>query len=216
MTRVPMKNNLAENNFALDVSNPQFVKSAPSLKDAPIFSSSVPEYVMLGRSNVGKSSCINALLKRKQLAKTSNTPGKTQLMNFYEIQNPKHHWVLVDLPGYGYAKVSKTKKRLWAEAFELYLKNRDSIALCLVMVDGQIAPQEADLQMVEWLRFHQRPFAVVMTKLDRLPKAQWQKQEKLFRESFSIIEPQEALLSFSAKTGWGVSHVLQLLARHYG
>ncbi len=128
------------------------------------------EVAFLGRSNVGKSSLINSLLSRKNLAQTSNTPGKTRLMNFYQVQTnqlpePFH---LVDLPGYGYAKVSKAEQNAWRKHFQVYLRKREGLKGAIQLIDGRHPPQANDLQMFEWLGDNEIPQMVVLTKMDKL------------------------------------------------
>ncbi len=161
--------------MAINLKNAVFVKSAPSIKDAPDMGK-VPEVLMLGRSNVGKSSLINTLVSKKGLAKTSNTPGKTRLMNFFLIDE---QLALVDLPGYGYAKVSKTQQKEWQIAFETYMRDRETIALTLLLIDGRHGPQPSDIQMLEWLEANNLPVSIILTKLDKVKKGLRQKQVQL-------------------------------------
>lgn len=125
----------------------------------------LPEYAFIGRSNVGKSSLINMLLQRKNLAKTSGTPGKTQLINHYKING---EWFLVDLPGYGYARVSKKERKRFQQFIEDYFLKRRQLLSALVLVDIRHEPQETDLNFMEWLGERQIPFAIVFTKADKL------------------------------------------------
>jgi len=146
----------------------RFITSAADPRQFP--APSAPEIAFSGRSNVGKSSLINALVGDK-IAKTSNTPGRTQTINFFELRRPgKPHpeFFFVDLPGYGYARVPKTITTLWSQFIDPYLKTRSSLALCLSLVDVSIPPQKLDLQLIDWLRHHGRPFLVVATKADRI------------------------------------------------
>ncbi len=129
-----------------------------------------PEVAFLGRSNVGKSSLINSLVGSK-IAKTSNTPGRTQTINFFEVRRhgkPKAEFMFADLPGYGYARVPKDITAKWGEFINPYLENRPSLALCLSLVDVTIPPQQLDIQLLEWLRHADRPFLIVATKADRI------------------------------------------------
>lgn len=125
----------------------------------------IPEYAFIGRSNVGKSSLINMLSGNKNLAKTSGRPGKTQLINHFLFENS---WYLVDLPGYGYAKVSKAKKADWGRMIVQYLKERKNLMCVFVLIDVRIEPQEVDLEFLLWLGEHQIPFVMAFTKCDKL------------------------------------------------
>src|SRR5208337_5152326 len=129
----------------------------------------LPEIAFLGRSNVGKSSLINSLVGAK-VAKTSNTPGRTQAINFFEIRwpgRPRPELVFADLPGYGYARVPREISRTWPEFIEPYLAERSTLSLCLCLVDANIPPQSSDTQMIDYLRQNNRQFIVVATKSDR-------------------------------------------------
>jgi GTP-binding protein len=151
----------------------RLITSAPGLAEAPPQEVGVPEIVLVGRSNVGKSSWINSMLNRKSLARTSNTPGKTRLMNFYEVRcsSPQHpipeRWYFVDLPGYGYAKVSKAEQADWNRKFQVYLKKRERIDMVVQLVDGRHGFKDIDAQMLDFLLYHGIPAMVVLTKLDK-------------------------------------------------
>ena len=149
------------------IGSAEFIKSAFDRRHW--VTGGLPEVAFLGRSNVGKSSLINALLQRKGLAKASNTPGRTQSINFFLI-NEKFYFV--DLPGYGYAKVSKTKRSDWGRIAEDYLSNRRELALSIQLVDARHAPTELDKQLFDWLTVNQRERLVVATKADKLSSNQ--------------------------------------------
>ncbi len=133
----------------------------------------IPEYAFIGRSNVGKSSLINMLMERKKLAKTSGTPGKTQLINHFKINN---EWFLVDLPGYGYAKVSKKKRTIFQYFIENYFNEREQLVCTFVLIDSRHDPQKIDLDFMEFLGKNQFPFCIVFTKADKLPSSKLNKQ----------------------------------------
>ncbi len=123
-----------------------------------------PEYAFIGRSNVGKSSLINMLTAKKGLAKTSQTPGKTQLINHFLIND---EWFLVDLPGYGYARISKSKKEDWNKFIRFYLDKRESLQCVMVLIDSRLEPQKIDLEFCNWLGEHGLPFVIIFTKADK-------------------------------------------------
>ena len=124
-----------------------------------------PEYVFIGRSNVGKSSLINMLCQQKDLAKTSRTPGKTQTMNYFHIDN---NWYLVDMPGYGYARISRTMREEWERMIWYYLTKRETLQYVFVLVDAMVPPQQNDLDFINKLGENQIPFVIVFTKTDRI------------------------------------------------
>ena len=144
----------------------QFIVSAEKLSQCPDFD--LPEYPLLGRSNVGKSSFINGLANNKKLAKTSNTPGKTRLINFFNFSDK---FILADLPGYGYAKVSKEAQNRWQKYLEEYLLNRKQIKTLVQLVDGRHEIQKNDFQMREWVDNYNLPIITIVTKMDYVPKS---------------------------------------------
>jgi GTP-binding protein len=141
----------------------KFVKSSPNLKACPV--SSLPEYAFVGRSNVGKSSLINLLTDRKKLAKTSTFPGKTRLINHFLVDNS---WYLVDLPGYGYARVTKTERGKFLSIIQQYLLKRDNLSCLFVLIDSRLEPQKNDLDFMRWLGENHVPFSICFTKTDKL------------------------------------------------
>jgi GTP-binding protein len=150
----------------LRVLDARFVGSAAGPEGYP--AGDLPEVAFVGRSNVGKSTLINALVARKGLAKTSGTPGKTRLINFFRVNDRMH---LVDLPGYGFAHVAKNEQRAWRHRIETYLRARDALKLVVVLVDIRHPLAESDRQMVEWLAHFGRPCLVVATKRDKLSRS---------------------------------------------
>jgi GTP-binding protein len=160
-----------------------------------------PEVAFLGRSNVGKSSLINSLLGEK-LAKTSSTPGRTRSINFFQVRRagkPAPELLFADLPGYGYAKISREISAEWPKFIEPYLENRPSLVLSIVLIDTNIPPQHSDEQLIEWLRAKNRSFVVVGTKSDRVSNNQLQNSIRKLTEHFQI----ERILPYSTKTGAG-------------
>ena len=141
----------------------RFITSAPKLADCP--PESLPEVCFAGRSNVGKSSLINKITNRKKLARTSNTPGKTQQMNYYEIDEA---FYLVDLPGFGYAKVPKKERERWGRDIQHYLLKRNTLELILHLVDSRHPPSKLDEEFFYWMGSNQKPFAILLTKTDKL------------------------------------------------
>jgi GTP-binding protein len=143
----------------------RFLTSAARVEQLP---DATVEIAVVGRSNVGKSSLVNALANRKDLAKTSKTPGATRLLNVFELGDPPPGRWLVDLPGYGYAKVSATERRRWQQMIEGYLTKRPSLRRVLVLVDAEVGPTPLDVQTLEWLGYVGRPLRVVATKADKV------------------------------------------------
>ncbi|PKP36213.1 MAG: YihA family ribosome biogenesis GTP-binding protein [Bacteroidetes bacterium HGW-Bacteroidetes-15] len=141
----------------------KFVKSSPNVEGCP--SPNLPEYAFIGRSNVGKSSLINMITGLKALAKVSGTPGKTQLINHFEINKT---WYLVDLPGYGFAKVPKSKQGTFTEIINKYIVERENLHCLFVLVDSRLEPQAIDTSFINWLGDNQVPFALIFTKSDKL------------------------------------------------
>lgn len=149
------------------IKSAEFVVSNQDVAKCP--NTQIPEYAFIGRSNVGKSSLINMLTNRKNLAKTSGKPGKTQLINHFIINK---NWFLVDLPGYGYAKVSKSTKKVFQKFITAYFENRKQLVSAFVLVDIRHEPQPIDLEFMQWLGEHAIPFSIIFTKADKLkPKA---------------------------------------------
>ncbi|MGA7077839.1 MAG: ribosome biogenesis GTP-binding protein YihA/YsxC [Terriglobales bacterium] len=183
----------------------RFLFSASDLTHFP--PPGVPEIAFLGRSNVGKSSVINTLVGKK-LARTSNTPGRTRSINFYEVRRagqPRPEMLFADLPGYGYAKVARSISEDWARFVDPYLHQRSSLALCLVLVDSNIPPQESDVRLVEFLTAKGRPYALVATKCDRLSGNQLRQAMQTLGQAYRGVP----MVAFSAKTGDGKEELWQ-------
>ena len=168
----------------------------------------LPEFAFAGKSNVGKSSLINALMNRKALARTSAQPGKTQTINFYNINKELYY---VDLPGYGYAKVSRSEKERWARLMETYFQREaDAITTGVLIVDIRHKPTANDLVMHDWFRQTGCPEIVVANKLDKLKKSQVEPALELIRETLELTE-RDILIPFSAEKGSGKDELLRLL-----
>ena len=185
----------------------EFVMSAKRHDDLP---SSPAEVAFVGRSNVGKSSLINALANRRQLAKVSNTPGRTQVLNMYRLPNGA---ALVDLPGYGYAAVPTREQATWQAMIESYLLDRPSLELVFVLVDGEIGPTKLDAQMLAWLRANAVPHQVVATKFDKVKSSRRAGRRQQLARGCALEEGD--IMWTSASTGTGIdalrAHVNSLL-----
>jgi len=155
----------------MKVRSAEFIMSNSNVMKAP--KDRIPEYAFIGRSNVGKSSLINMLMERKDLAKISGKPGKTQLINHFKINK---EWFLVDLPGYGYAKVSKKKRTIFQFFIENYFKEREQLVCTFVLIDSRHDPQKIDLEFMKFLGENQIPFCIVFTKADKLGSSKLNKQ----------------------------------------
>lgn len=183
----------------------QFLLSAMDPLHFP--SPSLPEVAFLGRSNVGKSSVINSLVGSR-IARTSSTPGRTQAINFFEIRwagKPKPEVVFADLPGYGYARVPREISEKWSGFIEPYLRQRETLALCLSLVDISVPQQESDRRLLDFLRTEQRPFIIVATKSDRLSNNQLQNSLRKLGQEY----PETKIVSYSARTGAGRQELWQ-------
>ena len=170
----------------------------------------IPEYAFIGRSNVGKSSLINMLMGRKDLAKTSGKPGKTQLINHFKINDA---WFLVDLPGYGYAKISKKKRTIFQYFIENYFKEREQLVCTFVLIDSRHDPQKIDLEFMKFLGNNQIPFCIVFTKADKLGSSKLNKQIVSYKKK--LLNTWETLpTSFitSSSNGLGKDDFLNFIA----
>jgi len=190
----------------MKVKNAVFVKSAMAPHGYPRHG--LPEIAFAGRSNVGKSSLINCLVHRSGLAKTSSTPGKTRLLNFFVVNSALS---LVDLPGYGFARVPEKVRKSWGSLVETYLKSRKELRLVVLLVDARHKPTEQDLQLVGWLRHYRIPSIAVVTKIDKVSRS---KRQKHIREILSCLEDYEGrAILFSATTGEGKALVWEEIMR---
>ena len=174
----------------------------------------LPEIAFLGRSNVGKSSVINSLIGTK-LARTSSTPGRTRSINFFEVRwagKPRPEVIFADLPGYGYAKISREVSQEWPQFIEPYMNERPTLALCLALIDINVAPQESDRQLLDFLNSSNRDFILVATKSDRLSNNQLSNAMNRLKEAY----PGAAAIAFSAKTGAGRDEVWNRIRQAVG
>lgn len=193
----------------MHIKKAEYIISSPSFEKCP--APNKPEYAFIGRSNVGKSSLINMLCNNDKLAKTSNSPGKTQLINHFEISSvPKAgeynetKWYLVDLPGYGFAKISQNSRRRWEQMIENYLRKRENLTNVFVLIDARHTPQKLDIDFIKKLGLWEVPFTIVFTKSDKEKQAIVSKNVKLFLESLRKTQqflPQHFITSSIKKTG---------------
>ena len=167
----------------------------------------LPEIAFAGKSNVGKSSLINALMNRKSLARTSSQPGKTQTINFYNINDSMY---LVDLPGYGYAKVPQQEKEKWGKMIEKYLHRSKQLRAVFLLIDIRHAPSANDKQMYDWISYQGYAPIIIATKLDKIKRSQVSKQVKLIREGLHV-KPGTQILPFSALTKQGREEIWALM-----
>jgi len=158
-----------------------------------------PEFALAGRSNVGKSSFINKMINRKGLARTSSKPGKTQTLNFYKLNETIF---FVDVPGYGYAKVSKSEREAWGKMIETYITTREPLRAMLLIIDLRHKPSADDVMMYDFLKHYEIPTIVIATKADKIPKGKWQKHLKVVRDTLDLAKGDEIIL-FSSETGLG-------------
>jgi GTP-binding protein len=171
----------------------------------------IPEYAFIGRSNVGKSSLINMLVERKKLARTSTTPGKTRLINHFKINN---EWYLADLPGYGYAKVSKKERESFGKMIETYATQRSNLVCFFVLIDARLPPQQIDLDFIEWLGDSHLPFVIVLTKVDKISQKEKSKNLGLLKQELSEAwEELPLIFETSAVKGTGKEALMDFIDR---
>ena len=192
----------------MKITSAEFIKSAVWPPQYP--PATLPEIAFVGRSNVGKSSLINTLVGRKNLAKTSDTPGRTQLINFFSINESM---LFVDLPGYGFAKVSQSVKKNWGEMVEAYLKERQSLALVVFILDVRRDPSDDDLSLRDWLENYRIPYLYILTKTDKLSNNQAIARKRAIEKNLQVSSEKKPIL-FSAKTQKGKSDIWQFIEDH--
>jgi GTP-binding protein len=191
----------------MEINEATFISSHSSIKKCPV--PDKPEFAFIGRSNVGKSSLINALVKRKSLAKTSVTPGKTQTINHFLINNS---WYLVDLPGYGYASVSKGLRAGFGKMIEEYISQRETLHCLFILIDSRLEPQKIDLSFIQWAGERGIPMCLIFTKTDKLRKNELAKNKAAFeRTLLNSWEELPPLILTSAEKKLGREEVLQFI-----
>jgi GTP-binding protein len=191
------------------ITSAEFVKSAVKPSHYP--STDLPEIAFTGRSNVGKSSLINSLVNRKHLVKTSSTPGRTQLINFFIINKTIS---FVDLPGFGYAKVPDSVRKSWGPMIETYLSTRDTLKGVVLIMDIRRIPGLQELNFIEWLHYYHIPSILILTKSDKLSKIKQKNQHLSIAKALSVY--QEELILFSAKSRMGRDNVWDAIGRLIG
>ncbi|MGD6853826.1 ribosome biogenesis GTP-binding protein YihA/YsxC [Bacillus infantis] len=192
----------------MKVNSAEIVISA--VKPAQYPEESLPEFALAGRSNVGKSSFINKMLNRKNLARTSSKPGKTQTLNFYLINEMMH---FVDVPGYGYAKVSKKEREAWGRMIETYFTSREQLKAAVLIVDLRHPPTKDDIMMYDFLKHHGIRCIIIATKADKIPKTKRQKHFKITKETLEL-EPGDEIVLFSSETGEGKDEAWGILKKY--
>lgn len=189
----------------MKITQAEFVISAVGPSQYP--EDGLPEFALAGRSNVGKSSLINRLIERRNLARTSSQPGKTQHLNYYRINNA---YYFVDVPGYGFAKVSKTQRQAWGRMIEAYIQEREPLRMVMQVVDLRHPPSKDDVMMYDWLTHYGIPVCVIATKADKLPRSKWASHLKQVRQTL-MMRPEHKLIMFSSETGAGRDEVWELI-----
>lgn len=192
----------------MEIREAQFIVSNSDVAKCP--AADRPEYAFIGRSNVGKSSLINMLAGKKALAKTSGRPGKTQLINHFLINK---EWYLVDLPGYGYAKVPKSERQKWEKFLRKYILKRENLYCLFVLIDARHSAQKVDLEFMEWLGISGIPFSIIFTKTDKLKPEELEANLKAYEEKmFETWETMPGYFASSAESGAGKTEILEFIA----
>jgi len=191
----------------MKITQSEFIQSTNSIEKLP--EQQMPEFAFVGRSNVGKSALINMLLQRKNLAHTSQKPGRTRTINHYKIND---RWYMVDLPGYGYAQTSKKERRQMIQFLKEYMLKAPALMNLFVLLDSRINPQKSDLQFMEWLGIHEIPFTMVFTKIDKLSSSALKKNMVRYREemlkTWEFLPP---VIQTSSHSGQGREEILQYI-----
>jgi GTP-binding protein len=191
----------------------EFLKSSTKLAQCP--SDMYPEFAFIGRSNVGKSSLINMLVQKKGLAKTSSNPGKTQTINHFLINRENKAWFVVDLPGYGYARVAKTSRANWRGFTSEYLLKRRQLICACVLIDARLQPQAIDIEFITWLGEEGVPFIIILTKADKMkPGALEENTSSLKNQLLEIFSTLPAMFISSAETRLGREDILGFFQSH--
>ena len=185
----------------MKINSVEFITSAVRRSQYP--TDNLPEFLLVGRSNVGKSSFINTLINRKNLARISSIPGKTQTINFYLVNES---FYLVDVPGYGFARVSQKLKNKFGLMIEDYLKERNSLKMVYMLIDFRHRPTEDDLLMYNYLKYYNIPVTIIATKSDKVSKNNYDKNQKILKESLNIKE-EDSIILFSSLTKIGKEQI---------
>ncbi|MGR8824528.1 ribosome biogenesis GTP-binding protein YihA/YsxC [Leuconostoc mesenteroides] len=193
----------------MDVHNVEMVMSAVSAAQYP--TDGKPEIALVGRSNVGKSSLTNTLIQRKNFARTSSQPGKTQTLNFYDVEDKLY---FVDVPGYGYAKVSKAQREAFGVMIEEYITSRKQLRGVISLVDARHEPSEDDISMYEWLHYYNIPILVVATKSDKISRGKFNKAESVIKKALGFDNEDSDFQFFSSETKYGKDEVWHWIEQH--
>lgn len=197
-------------NFSIMIKNleAEFILGATKTSQFPI--GNKPEIAFAGRSNVGKSSLLNSIVLRKNLAKTSSTPGKTQQINFYNIENK---WFFTDLPGFGYAEVPKTLKENWIKLIFEYFTIRENLRLISLLVDSRHDPSKIDISLMEWFESNQKQFLVILTKCDKISEKMIKERKEQIENLLQYCKFNLEVLPYSSKTNMGRNELLAIIKR---
>ncbi|MBS1008597.1 ribosome biogenesis GTP-binding protein YihA/YsxC [Leuconostoc suionicum] len=193
----------------MDVHNVEMVMSAVSASQYP--TDGKPEIALVGRSNVGKSSLTNTLIQRKNFARTSSQPGKTQTLNFYDVEDKLY---FVDVPGYGYAKVSKAQREAFGVMIEEYITSRKQLRGVISLIDARHEPSEDDISMYEWLHYYNIPILVVATKSDKISRGKFNKAESVIKKALGFDNEDSDFQFFSSETKYGKDEVWHWIEKH--